>query len=212
MKEFNKLLEIADTLLGPNGCAWDKKQTYATLRPYLIEEAHEAVDEIDAADIPGMVEELGDLFYTIIFYAKLGEKENDFTLKQVFEKIAEKLIRRHPHVFGEESTEDLDEIIQRWDKIKSAEKKERKSILDGIPKSLGSIARAQKVIEKMFRKEMNFPSKEDKKRSKEEGIGDKLIDLIIEARQEGIDAECALRTSLRKWEKNICDWEEEQKA
>lgn len=193
MEEFDRLVEIGDILHGPNGCPWDKKQTFESLRPHTLEEVHELLEAVDEDSTVGMVEELGDVLFQIIFYAKLGEKSDRFTLKDVIEKIIEKLIRRHPHVFGDTEVKDADEVLHHWELIKAEEKKERKHPLEGIPKTLGALLRAQKVVSKMIRKGIPFPEKTV-------SIGDQLLDLVIQAQEEGVDAESALRTALKRYE------------
>lgn len=199
MEAFDKLVEIADTLHGPSGCPWDKEQTFQSLRPHVLEEAHELLEAIDDDDTVGMVEELGDVLFHIIFFSKLGEKTGRFTLEDIVSVVSEKLIRRHPHVFGDLKVEDADEVLLHWERIKAEEKKERKHPLEGIPKTLGALARAQKIISKIIRKKLTFPKKEQKS-SAEIAIGDQFLDLVIQAEEEGVDAESALRAALKKFE------------
>jgi len=200
MKTFDQLKTICETLLGPGGCPWDQKQTFQSLRTHFLEEAHELLEAIDEDDTENMVEELGDVFFQLIFLAKLGEISKRFTLDQVLETVSEKLIRRHPHVYGDRTYKSEKDHLQQWDEIKKLEKKKRKHALEGIPKSLGALARAQKVVETFFRKEVSFPLPIDQK-TKEEAIGDQMIDLIIQAAKEEVDAESAVRTALKKFEK-----------
>lgn len=199
MEEFNELVDIADALHGPDGCPWDKKQTFQSLRPHVLEEVHELLEAIDDDDAKGMVEELGDILFQIIFFAKLGEKSKRYSLQDIITTVSEKLVRRHPHVFGELEVKDADEVVHHWERVKAEEKKERKHPLEGIPRTLGALARAQKIISKVIRKELPFPKKEQKA-SAEIAFGDQFLDLIIQAQQEGIDAESALRTALKKYE------------
>ena len=199
MKEFDALIAIADALHGPNGCPWDKKQTFQSLRPHVLEEVHELLDAIDENDGKGMAEELGDILFQILFFAKLGEKEDRYTLKEIIETVSEKLVRRHPHVFGDATAKTADEVVHHWERVKKEEKKERKSELEGIPKTLTGLARAQKVISRAFRLSLPHPSKGEET-SAEITLGDQLLDLVIEAHKEGIDAESALRTALKRYE------------
>ena len=210
MESFDKLFNIAHALHGPNGCPWDKKQTFKSLRSHILEEVHELLEAVDEDNIEGMVEELGDLFFFIIFYAKIGEKEGEFTLEEIITTVSEKLIRRHPHVFGEAKVKDADEVMHHWERIKKLEKKERKNVLEGIPKTLNILLRAQKIIEKMGRKEVPFPEKKEIKSTAEEVIGDQIIDLIIQSSQEGIDAESAVRVAIKKYEETFLAWEKNQ--
>jgi len=199
MKAFDKLLEITETLQGPKGCPWDKEQTFQSLRPYILEEAHELLEALDEDDTDKMVEELGDVFFQIIFFGTLGKKTGRFTLEEIIKTVSNKLVRRHPHVFGDVQVETTHEVMKHWERIKSEEKKESKHPLEGIPKTLGALARAQKIIDKMERNEMVFPSREGKG-SAEEGLGDQFLELVIQAQKDGIDAESALRSALKKYE------------
>ena len=199
MKEFDELIAIADSLHGPNGCPWDKKQTFQSLRPHVLEEVHELLDAIDEDDAKGMNEELGDILFQIIFFAKLGEKSKRYTLKEIITTVSEKLVRRHPHVFGDAEAKTADDVIHHWERVKKEEKKERKSALEGIPKTLTGLARAQKVVSKILRSNLDLPTNEEKS-SAEIALGDQLLDLVIQAQQEDLDAESALRTALKRYE------------
>lgn len=207
MEEFDKLKDICDQLHGPKGCPWDKKQTFRSMRAHLLEETHELLEAIDEDDNCKMVEELGDVLFEVVFYAKLGEISKRFTLEEIIQTVCEKLIRRHPHVFGNLFVEDADDVARHWERIKKMEKKERKHGLEGIPKTLGALARAQKIIGKMMRKSISFPSLEDHS-SIEETIGDQFIDLITQACEEQVDAESAVRKALKKFERTFIDSEE----
>jgi MazG family protein len=199
MEEFDELVEIADILHGPDGCPWDRKQTFQSLRPHILEEVHELLEAVDDDDAEGMVEELGDVLFQIIFYGKLGEKNKRFSLEDIITTVSEKLVRRHPHVFGDVEVKNADEVVHHWEKAKAEEKKERKHPLEGIPRTLGALARAQKIVSKIIRTKLSFPQKEQKA-STEIAIGDQFLDLVIQAQQEGVDAESALRAALKKYE------------
>ena len=199
MEAFDELLDIADILHGPDGCPWDKKQTFESLRPYVLEEAHELLEAIDEKDMPGMVEELGDILFQVIFFGKLGEKDDSFSIEDIITSVSEKLVNRHPHVFGEEHADSPDDVIHHWEKAKSQEKKNRKHPLEGIPKTLGALARAQKILSKAMRKNLALPQSQEKA-SKEEMLGDQLLDLVLQGEKEGIDAESAVRSALKKYE------------
>jgi MazG family protein len=200
MSKFEDLLQVSDQLMGPNGCPWDKKQTFTTLQPYVLEEAHELMEAVDEDDDKKIKEELGDLLYTIIFYGKIAEKLKRFTLSDVIEGEKEKLIRRHPHVFGGEAkAESVQDVVKTWEKVKKEENKEkgRKHFLEGIPKTLPLVQRAQKILSKI--KKQKFPV------SKGEAIGDRLLSLIAEAEEAGVDAETELRRCLNKLENELAD-------
>src|SRR5579872_4545447 len=142
MKQFDALLEVADKLLSPGGCPWDRKQNFYSLQPYVLEEAHEVIEAVDSKDDKKIIEELGDLLYTVIFYGKLAELEGRFSLKEILEVIKEKLIRRHPHIFGDVKVEDADEVLRNWEAIKRQESghEKRKSAVDGVPPTLPTLA------------------------------------------------------------------------
>jgi MazG family protein len=203
--EFDALLSIAAKLLGPNGCPWDQKQTFLSLQPYVLEEAHEVVEAVDADDDRKMIEELGDLFYTIVFYAKLGEKSGRFSMDEIIKTVKEKLIRRHPHVFGEVKVEGVGDIIKNWEKIKAEEKGEKTtqaSIFDGIPPTLPLLIKVQKILRRIHRLRSTFLDKEMADASEAE-IGDQLLRLILRSELSGIDAESALRRSLAQIEEKF---------
>lgn len=179
---MNDLLDIAEKLLSPEGCAWDRQQTLETLKPYLLEEAHEVVEAIDLNDFGKIVEEVGDVLYALVFIAKLLEPKHNFN--DCVKAVSEKLVRRHPHVFGDLKGATVEEIKENWEKIKKQEGK--KSPIEGIAPTLPALSRSQKVIHKLKKEPLL-------KERIEEGIGQKLWDLVKEAEELGIDAEGALR-------------------
>ncbi|HEX2582665.1 MAG TPA: MazG family protein [Chlamydiales bacterium] len=195
MKEFTRLLEVADQLLGPNGCPWDREQTFFTLQPYLLEETHELIEAIDSLESQKISEELGDCLYALIFIAKLAEAEKRFALRQSIESVTEKLIRRHPHVFGDVKVRSTDDIVRNWDAIKKQEKtgQERKKLFDGIPPSLPALPRAQKMAKKLRK---NKEKSETDDPLTEQELGEKLWQLIQSAERLDLDAESALRRKL----------------
>lgn len=146
---FIELLEIIEKLRAPDGCPWDRKQTPASLKPYLLEETHELSEAIDAGDEDHIKEELGDLFFQISFLTQLYEEEGHFTIADTLQGIIDKMVRRHPHVFTDEVFESEEAIRQNWQKIKAQEKKDKKksdkSELIDVPKSLPALNRAQRV-------------------------------------------------------------------
>jgi MazG family protein len=186
MNEFDELLNIADRLLGPEGCPWDREQTFFTLQPYLLEETHELIEAIDAKDAKKISEELGDVLYALVFIAKLGEIENIFTFSESIRKVAEKLIRRHPHVFGDQKISSTNEVVSNWEEIKKKEGK--KSPIADIPPTLPSLARAQKVIGKLRRQKNNIVEQDIS-----DDLGQRMWELVRQAESQGIDAESALR-------------------
>lgn len=194
MERFKKLLDIADTLLGPQGCPWDREQTFFTLQPYLLEEVHELIEAIDLQDPAKISEELADLLYILIFVAKLGEKEGSFTFFESVQTVSEKMIRRHPHVFDKQKVSSSDEVLKHWEEIKKKEGK--KSPISNIPPTLPALARAQKIIHKLRRAHSSVIEEKIS-----DGIGQRLWDLVREAEEQGIDAESALRRTSLAYEK-----------
>lgn len=220
-----QLRDIMAKLRGPGGCPWDREQTHTTLRGGLLEEAYEVVAAIDANDDANLREELGDLLLQSVFHSQIAEEEGRFTLDDVAQGITEKLLRRHPHVFGAESADDASAVLKRWDEIKRMEKEargevvnEHPSALDGIPAGIPSLIYAEKVQKKASR--AGFDWKEaaevlDKvreeiaeveeaiqigKRAELEGeIGDLLFTIVNVARKLKIEPEVALRVSTDKF-------------
>ncbi|MCP8971175.1 nucleoside triphosphate pyrophosphohydrolase [Ectobacillus ponti] len=147
--DFAKLRDIIAELRGPNGCPWDKEQTHESLKKYLIEEAYELLDAIDEQDDEHIVEELGDVLLQVMLHAQIGEDEGWFSIDDVIRVLAEKMVRRHPHVFGSAEAETADQVVANWDAIKKTEKAERKeSALAGIPKSLPQLLQAYELQKK----------------------------------------------------------------
>ena len=193
MNELDRLLSVADRLLGPGGCPWDREQTFFTLQPDLLEETHELIEAIDRQDPLKISEELGDVLYILIFIAKLGEKEKSFTLSKSIDQVTEKLIRRHPHVFGDKKFSSTEEVLVNWEEVKKKEGK--KSPIADIPPTLPALARAQKVIHKLRRQK--DPAIEEKMA---DDIGQRLWDLVKEADLLGVNAESALRRLCLSYE------------
>ncbi|MCH9630838.1 MAG: Nucleoside triphosphate pyrophosphohydrolase [Chlamydiia bacterium] len=211
MKEFKKLVEVADKLNDPTaGCPWDIKQTFKSLQKYILEEACELVDAVDDDDDKDIVEELGDYLYVVIFYAKVAEREKRFTLADVVTQVKDKLIRRHPHVFGDISCETSKDVEKVWNEVKALEKSHRKSALDGIPRSLLALARAQRVLSKLIDHEYENVKALAPKKISEGEMGKQFIDLILQAEADGIDAERCLRNAIQTYEKGFRSWEGEK--
>jgi MazG family protein len=143
---FDELVRIVATLRSPEGCPWDRAQTLASLRPFLLEETYEALDALDRADLPGLREELGDLLFEVVFLARIAEESGDFSVTHAIDSIATKLVRRHPHVFGDaERLTTAGEVLGRWEELKAAEEKPDgppRTILGGVPRTLPSLLRA----------------------------------------------------------------------
>lgn len=146
------LLRVMARLRAPNGCPWDREQDHMTLRRHAIEEVYELIDAIEAGDDHEMAEELGDLLLQVVFHCQMAKERGAFDFEKVTRHLVDKLVRRHPHVFGNTKVKDVDEVWANWEKIKRAEKKgtrhERPSALDGIPKHLPALLRAEKLVKK----------------------------------------------------------------
>ncbi|UFS68607.1 nucleoside triphosphate pyrophosphohydrolase [Geomonas sp. RF6] len=150
--KFDTLMDIMRKLRAPGGCPWDAEQTHDSLKRYLLEEAYEVIEAIDSGSVDHLKEELGDLLLQPVFHAAIAEESGSFTMDEVLEAINEKLIRRHPHVFGEETIRTSEEQLVNWEKIKKKEKgEERKSALSGVPQQLPALMQAQKITEKAAR-------------------------------------------------------------
>ncbi|WP_297276044.1 nucleoside triphosphate pyrophosphohydrolase [uncultured Brachyspira sp.] len=152
MDSFEELISIIKTLRGENGCAWDRVQTFDSLIPCFLEEAYELVEAINNKDYENIKEELGDVLLHVVFFSELAGDENKFNVDDVIKNINEKLVRRHPHVFGDSNVKDVDGILKQWDEIKKEEKSndknEFKSVLDNIPKSLPIMEKSYKLMKK----------------------------------------------------------------
>jgi len=154
---FRRLVEIMERLLAPDGCPWDRQQSHATLRPYVIEEAYEVVEAIDTEDWDELRAELGDLGLQIVFHSALARRDGHFSVDDVYAGICEKLIRRHPHVFGDLQADDADTVLRNWESIKKAEREEKGggdepvSHLDGVPVALPALQRAERLQAKAAR-------------------------------------------------------------
>ncbi len=215
LKYFRQLIEIASILRGENGCVWDKEQTGISLKPFLLEECYEVLSAVDAEDAVNLKEELGDLLYQVIFMAQIFSEEEKFDIADVLKGICDKLIRRHPHVFGDDKVNDSKEVLAKWEKIKEGEKgKCKHSVLEGIPKQLPGLMRAHRVQEKAARVGFDMEHidqvfdkvKEEmgefeasyhaKDGQMEKELGDILFSLVNMARFISIDPEKALNKAI----------------
>jgi tetrapyrrole methylase family protein/MazG family protein len=165
-KRFDQVVEIMSRLRGEGGCPWDRKQTRESLKPYLIEEAYEVLETIEAEDDPKLKEELGDVLLQILFHAEIGRERRTFTIEDVLETLADKLVRRHPHVFGETTVSGAEEVVHRWEEIKRREKADQSgngdpgSALDGVPKALPALLRAYQLQVRAARIGFDWPHDE----------------------------------------------------
>jgi tetrapyrrole methylase family protein/MazG family protein/ATP diphosphatase len=214
---IERLVGVMRRLLAPDGCPWDREQSFETLRKYVLEEACEVVDAIDAGDRKGLREELGDLLLQVVFQAELARREGSFAIDDVVAGIVDKLVHRHPHVFGDMTAKDADEVLRNWEKLKAKEKGER-GILGGVPRSMPALTRAQRIGEKVSRVGFDW---EDARGSRakvaeelgeldraiasgeqakiEEEMGDVLFALVNLSRHVKVDAEGALRGTIDKF-------------
>lgn len=194
--ELERLVEVIDTLRSTSGCPWYHEQTHASLAPYVIEEAHELVEAIEAGDGPEMLGELGDVLLQVVLHARLAQEDADapFGLEDVARASADKLIERNPHVFGDATVADADEVRARYEAVK-ARTMSRASVLDGVPVALPALQRAQKVLGRAERAGVAHASVD--------GIGGELLALVARASAEGVDAEAALRDAVRAVEADV---------
>jgi len=190
-------------LRSPQGCPWDLEQDHMTLRRHAIEEIYELIDAIEAGDDHEMAEELGDLLLQVVFHCQMAKERGAFDFEKVTRHLVDKLIRRHPHVFGNTKVKDVDEVWANWEKIKHAEKKgtrhERPSALDGIPKHLPALLRAEKLVKKARKAKLLLESKRQRKVSKA-AFGKQLFALAQAAQQHGWSAEELLSTEIKRRE------------
>ena len=186
------LLKVMARLRSPNGCPWDREQDHMTLRRHAIEEVYELIDAIEAGDDHEMAEELGDLLLQVVFHCQLAKERDAFDFEKVTRHLVDKLTRRHPHVFGNTKVKDVDEVWANWEKIKHAEKKgtrhERPSALDGIPKHLPALLRAEKLVKKA-RKAFLLPPAKSRRKLSQATVARKLFELTEYAQQRGWSAE-----------------------
>lgn len=200
VNEFQTLVEIIDRLLAPEGCPWDREQTVLSLCHMLLEEACEVIDVIRDRDPTSLADELGDVITVALFLAKAAQKENRFSWYEPFSKSVEKLLRRHPHIFGDqEKLPSSQAVMEQWEQLKAKEPGhvDRKSRFDGIPKSLPALAMMQKLLDKLQR-EPALHSFSDTflhtaRNDDEEEFARQLTCLVVEGEKRGIQAEAALR-------------------
>jgi MazG family protein len=154
---MDRLLELMARLRAPDGCAWDREQTPATLKPQMLEECYEVIEAIDSGSSGHLTEELGDLLLHVVFQAQIAHEVGEFSFADVANGIADKLIRRHPHVFGDAKVADAAGVVAQWHELKKAEKPERESALDGVPRALPALMRAEALQKKARRVGFDWP-------------------------------------------------------
>ncbi len=221
---IEKLINTIEILRSENGCAWDREQTHKSLRHNMIEEAYEAVDAMNSGDMTHLKEELGDVLLQVVLHAQIAKEEGAFNIDDVAKRINDKLIHRHPHVFGDIHTQDTKVILDNWEKIKAEEKPYRTSVMDGVSKSQSALMSAQKISNKAVKVGFEWENDNQLKKcilsefkefqeaetydNKEEEFGDILFALVNLARRNQIDAEQALIRSNTKFMKRFRKMEE----
>ena len=227
MEEFKELVEVIARLRAKDGCQWDREQTHSTLRPNMIEEAYEAVDAIDDNDLKHLQEELGDVLLQVLLHSQIASEEGAFSIEDVSRELKEKLIHRHPHVFGNVKVNSTEDILNNWDKLKAEEKTHRKSAMDGISKAQSALMSAQKISKRAVKTGFEWPNekslyeciysefeefkeaeKEGNRDHMEEEFGDILFATVNLARWNKIDAEQALLKANKKFMKRFRKMEE----
>ena len=218
---LDSLLKIMQSLRAPDGCPWDKEQTPESLTPYILEEACELIEAIEEGKPELIMDELGDLLLQVVFLAQIFNERDKFDFRNVVAGIAEKLVRRHPHVFDRNgSKKHATDLDKQWDEIKSSEATQNKTCLaDHLPRNLPALQRAQKLIsktcragrqtelptadQKQLRQLINSKDKNKSWQPDEEALGLLLFNLVKSAHDNGLDAEAALRKTTRKAVKNL---------
>lgn len=222
IKNLEKLIEIISILRSPEGCPWDREQSHKSLKENLLQETYEALDAIDSENPEDLKEELGDVLLQVVLHSQIAGEEDKFNIDDVARAISEKLIRRHPHVFGDVNVKDSDEVIANWEELKKIEKPERKSALSGISKSQPALMIAAELSKKAVRTGFEWPNvdslwecldseiqefktatAENDKAAMEEELGDILFTMVNVARWHGIEPEIALLAANKKFKKRF---------
>lgn len=218
MKNLEELIEVIRILRSPGGCQWDREQTHASLKPNMLEEAYEAVDAIDNNDMKHLKEELGDVLLQVVLHAQIADEEKAFNIDDVACGIKDKLIHRHPHVFGDVKVGSTKEILDNWEELKKKEKPHRASVMDGVSKSQSALMSAQKISKKAVSVGFEWPDEKtlyecvfseieefkqacasSNREHIEEEMGDILFAMVNLARWNKLDAEQALLKSNKKF-------------
>ena len=204
---IHDLLAVMAKLRSPRGCPWDREQSHLTLRRHAIEEVYELIDAIEARDDIEMAEELGDLLLQVVFHCQLARERGAFDFEKVTRHLVDKLIRRHPHVFGETQVKNVDEVWANWEKIKKAEKHgtrhARHSALDGIPKHLPALLRAEKLVKKAHKAGLVAESKPVNHKFSKATLAKELFELSAFAQSRGWCAEEMLAGEIKKRERQL---------
>jgi len=226
---FEQLLDIMARLRGPDGCPWDREQTRTSLKAYLVEELYEVLEAIETQDPRALEEELGDLLFQVVFHAQLARELGEFTMADLLLRLCDKMVSRHPHVFGEASVRTAGEALTQWEVIKQREAEQagrQRSVIDGVPRALPSLLRAQRLQAKAARVHFDWPDAAaawekvneevaeaaralvdtDRDRIRDE-LGDVLFSVVNVARLSGIDAEEALGGAIEKFQRRFTEME-----
>jgi tetrapyrrole methylase family protein/MazG family protein len=224
LHKFDTLVDIIARLRAPDGCPWDKEQTHQSLRENLLSETYEVLEALDDGDKEKLSEELGDLLLQIVLHAQIAKDDGEFQIDDVIKSITTKIIRRHPHIFGNRKVKDSAEVMHNWEELKKEEREKGVSILESVPKEMPALAYAYEISRRAVRVGFEWENiegvldklveeiKEIKEtrnhKDKEQEFGDLLFTLVNVARWEGIDAETALREANRKFFKRFAHMEE----
>jgi len=222
---FARLVDIMARLRSPEGCPWDREQTFDTIKPYLLEETYEVMDSIDARDWDGLADELGDLLLQVVFFSQMAKEAGHFDIASPIEAINSKLVRRHPHVFGDGDAKTSDEVLRKWDEIKATEKATKakpKGLLAGVPRSLPALMEARQIagraagagfdwnnVEEVLEKlkeelaELAEARKAGSPEALQDEIGDLLFVIVNIARFLKVDPEQALRGTNSKFRRRF---------
>lgn len=226
---FDRLLDVMARLRGPAGCPWDREQTQTSLKPFLIEEAYEVLEAIEAGNPGELAEELGDLLFQVVFHTRLAEEAGEFDMADLLRRLIDKMVNRHPHVFGDAAAGTSSEVLARWEAIKQEEAAasgRRRSVIAGVPRSLPSLLRAQRLQAKAARVNFDWPDApaawakveeeireagdaiaSGESRRVQEELGDALFSLVNVARLSSIDAEEALQGAIEKFRRRFTEME-----
>ena len=205
---LEELIATLELLRAPGGCAWDAEQTHDSLVRYLLEETYELVDALEGGSDAEIVEELGDVLYQVLFHSDIAASEGRFTLEDVAAHMTAKMIGRHPHVFGDTTAETAADVVAVWDDLKKIEKPGRTSVLDGIPQGMPSLGLADKLLGKAGKLGLvDVGAQASIPLDDEEELGGLLLAIVASAKASGLDAERALRSTLRGLQQEIREHE-----
>jgi len=228
---FERLLDIMHRLRGPAGCPWDREQTRTSLKPHLIEESYEVIEAIESGDPEALREELGDVLFQVVFHAEIAAERGEFTIADVVSRLADKMVSRHPHVFSGASVETSSQALAQWEAIKQREAESegrRRSVIEGVPRALPSLVRAQRIQSKAARVRFDWPDARaawakveeevreasaalaagDRERLRDE-LGDLFFSLVNVARLSALDADDVLHEAIEKFRRRFTSMEDD---